>query len=90
VRTTYVNPANVDFGSLVLDVGAAWRPVPAVRVGLSGQRYQTFARKVRDSPYSMTDPPADLDTFPSGNGDYRLSLWRFGLTMQLMIPTRGS
>jgi long-subunit fatty acid transport protein len=89
VPDQWVTPANLDFTSIVVSAGARWWPAPALGVALSGQRYQTVTRTITTSPYSMTDPPEGLGIFPSGNGRYALSLWRVGLGLQLMIPSRS-
>jgi long-subunit fatty acid transport protein len=88
VETRWLHTSNLDFGTIVLGLGAAWQVAPQVRLALGGQHYRGLPRRVVDSPYDLEAPRDGAPALPSANGSYRLSLWRAGLTLQLMIPSQ--
>lgn len=87
VRSAAVHPGNVDFGRWDLRGGAAWQPVPALRLMASVDWMPGSTRTIRDSMYTLEDPPAGVDALPSANGQYALRLWRAGLTVVLSLPS---
>ncbi len=78
--------SNIDFGAVLLKLATRWNGNRYVRVGLTGERYQTFNRVVVDSGYEWTNGEGDLDPLPNFNGRYSLDMWRASLTLQVMLP----
>ena len=76
----YVHPSNIDYDQINLRAAVAWSPKPWVTLGLTGDKYMPRARTISSSVYSLEDSGESGVLIPNSNGDYSLSLARFGLT----------
>ena len=83
VPDSIVSPANVDFATWTLKLAGAWQPLPQLRVSGTGEYFYSPLRTITGSV--STDP-----SLPSGNGTYKLTLWRLGVTAQFFLAFQRS
>ena len=74
------HPGNLDFDSIDARGAVAWTPLTWLTLGLGADWFWSPTRFVRTSLHSQTDPEPPGARLPSGNGTYRLTLARLGLS----------
>ena len=76
------HPANLDFATTDLRLGVDWQQGERTRFALSVDAILATPRHVDDSALSLEKPASSGLAQPSGNGDYRASIGRLGLTVE--------
>ncbi|MEZ4240491.1 MAG: outer membrane protein transport protein [Myxococcota bacterium] len=84
VSDDHVTPSNLDFATITARLAGAVLVVPQLRTALTVEKLFVPTRHITTSPYSL-DQTVDGVLAPSGNGDYALDVWRFGLSAQLFV-----
>ena len=79
--SSWVTPANIDFESIEVNLGGMKEIGNGLHVGGSLASIVIPDRVVTDSTASWTTPPEIGPVAPSGNGTYKLSLWRVGTSL---------
>jgi long-subunit fatty acid transport protein len=78
-----LSPNNYDANEVVFSGLAAWRPIPALTLGLSGSYHLVSTRQVSTSAFGVTLDPAtrkeDRWFYPDSNGIYSGSILRLGV-----------
>lgn len=84
-----VHPGNLDFAMLEARAAVAWAPAEWLSIGLGGDWYHAAPRVITTSAHSLVAPEEPGALVPSGNGTYRITFARVGLSVILSHEPLG-